>query len=334
MNQLPEEKTYRKLGKKIDNLTCRAPWNETFHSIVKELYTPEEADVVVRMPYTLSSIERISRVTKIEKARLTSILEKLCKKGLVTDLFNEQDGQYYYMPSPMAIGIFEFTMMRRGDDLNTREWARLFHEYFHTGALYEPNYSHGEQISVVRVIPVEETVTPSDQVEFFDYEKASALIDNAQKFAIAFCACRNEKSHIGHKECDVPLETCSLFNQGAQWGIRNNMAREVSKDEMLDNFARSNELGLVFCAYNTKNPFSVCHCCSCCCEALAGVSKFGFNNSITTSTFMAKVDEDLCTGCGTCVDVCPVNAKNLISANDPIHKKKKKSRFFKFKILN
>jgi hypothetical protein len=49
MSQIAQENVYRKLGDKIDNLTVKAPWNETFHSILKELYTPEEADVVVRM---------------------------------------------------------------------------------------------------------------------------------------------------------------------------------------------------------------------------------------------------------------------------------------------
>ena len=47
-----ESDVYRTLGKKIDDLTVRTPWNETFHSILKELYTTEEADAVVKMPYT------------------------------------------------------------------------------------------------------------------------------------------------------------------------------------------------------------------------------------------------------------------------------------------
>jgi hypothetical protein len=32
--------TYRQLGKKIDSLPERVPWNETLYEILKELYTP------------------------------------------------------------------------------------------------------------------------------------------------------------------------------------------------------------------------------------------------------------------------------------------------------
>ena len=327
MGQRIEENVYRRLGEKIDNLTVKAPWNETFHNILKELYTPEEADVVVKMPYTLSSVERIARVTKVEKARLSNILEKLCKKGLVMDMWNEKDSQYYYMPSPMMIGIFEFTMMRREDNLNTKEWARLFHEYMQgDDTFYAANSVHGEQISIMRVIPIEETIKPDEHIEFFDYEKASSFIEKAQKFAIGFCSCRNEKYHRGEKDCDAPLESCSIFDLGAEMSIRNNLAREVSKSEMQENFARSRELGLVLSSWNIKKPFSICHCCKCCCNYLAGVNKFGYTNFINTSHFISKIDEGLCKGCGTCVDICPVNAISLISSNDPKNKKRKKGR--------
>ncbi len=318
---------YRSLGSKLDNLPTRAPWNEAFHSILKELYTPEEADVVVKMPYTLSSLDRISRVTKINKAHLSTVLEQLSKKGLVLDLWNERDNQYHYIPSPLIIGIFEFTMMRTDGNLNTQQWAKLFSDYLSgDDSFYSANLSHGEKVSLMRVIPVEETIHTDDKIVFLDYEKATALIENAGRLAIGLCSCRNEKYLEGKKQCDGPLDNCSLFGIGADLGIRNNLAKEVSKTEMMENFARSRELGLVFCVYNTKKPLSVCHCCRCCCNALAGLNKFGYPNVVVTSNFIASIHENICTGCGKCVEVCPVNAASLISANDLKKPKKKKAR--------
>jgi ferredoxin len=49
-------------------------------------------------------------------------------------------------------------------------------------------------------------------------------------------------------------------------------------------------------------------------------------NCVITSSFISKIDTHKCSGCGKCVDVCPVNALSLVSANDPGHKKKKKSQ--------
>ena len=254
MGKSMEDDVYQRLGKKIDGLTFRTPWNETFHGILKELYTSQEADVVVNMPYTLSSLRRIARVTGVEELLLKNILDGLCKKGLVMDLWNERDNRYYYMPSPLAIGIFEFTMMRTKGDLNTKHWAELFHRYFNT--FYPANFKNGEEVSVLRVIPVEEMVSPDEHIEFLDYERISSLIENANRFAIGICSCRNEKLHIGEKKCDAPIECCSMFGFAADYMVRNNLAWEVSKSEMQDNFARSKELGLVFCAYNSKkNPY-------------------------------------------------------------------------------
>ncbi|MCP4703991.1 MAG: 4Fe-4S ferredoxin, partial [candidate division Zixibacteria bacterium] len=50
MGHMVGKDLYRKLGKKIDNSTTRAPWNETFYKILKELYSSDEAELAVRMP--------------------------------------------------------------------------------------------------------------------------------------------------------------------------------------------------------------------------------------------------------------------------------------------
>ncbi|MDT8284149.1 MAG: 4Fe-4S binding protein [Thermovirgaceae bacterium] len=322
MHLIDERQVYQKLGEKIDNLYVRAPWNETWHSILKELYTTEEADLVVKMPYTLSSLERIFHVTGIERTRLQGILERLCRKGLVMDLWSEDHGRYFYMVNPIAIGIFEFTMMRTGNGLNTKRWAELFHDYF--GAVHEGNFSNHEQTSALRVIPVEESVTQGRYTEFFDYEKASSLIEDAGTLAIGLCSCRNEKTHTGKKECDAPLDTCSMLGIGAQYAIRNNFAREVSKSEMRDNLARSREYNLVFCAVNTrKNPMAICHCCKCCCNFLGGLTRHGYQNCVVTSCFIATIDAGTCSGCGKCLDLCPVDALRLVSAHDPRNRKRK-----------
>jgi len=67
----------------------------------------------------------------------------------------------------------------------------------------------------------------------------------------------------------------------------------------------------------------ICNCCGCCCEAMIAAKRFGILNPIHTTNFMPRIKKEKCTGCGKCVDVCPVEAMTLISANDPNHVKKK-----------
>lgn len=317
MAHLTGKDIYRKLGKKIDNLTMRAPWNETFHAILKELYSEEEADVVVKVPFGLSNLDQIEKTTKYERAKLQKILDSLSSKGLVMDLW--MHGEYHYSPSPIIIGIFEFTMMRTRGELNMKKWAKLFHTYLQDQTtFYRANFRHGEKLSPLRALPHEGTVDASEYVEVLDYEKATWVVEEAEKFSLGICSCRHEKLHVGQKKCDVPLETCSSFGTAADFMTRHGFAKETSKSEMLENLERSKEMGLIFCADNTKQGVSfICHCCGCCCNALLGVSKFGYPGMVVTSSSIAQSDEEVCTECGTCAESCPINAIEMLPEASP-----------------
>ena len=314
---------YRKLGKKIDNLTVRAPWNEAFYGMLTKLYSAEEADILIKMPYGLSNLERVSKITNYERSKLHKNLKSMCSRGLVMDL--RLKDEYYYMPSPMVIGIFEFTMMRTGENLNTKEWARLFHEYMHRDdSFWAANFEGGEKVSVMRALPHEEAISTSGFIEVLDYERAASLVEEFDKFSIGLCSCRHEKLHIDKKQCDVVLDSCSSFGVAADYLIRNGLAKEVSKAEMLENIGRSKELGLVLNADNVKKNITyICHCCKCCCNALLGISKHGYANVIVTSSFIAEVDESKCLGCGKCSEACPINAIEMVPITENLESKKK-----------
>ena len=95
--------------------------------------------------------------------------------------------------------------------------------------------------------------------------------------------------------------------------VRRGFAEPVSKTEMLENLARSRELGLVLCADNIKKHVSfICHCCGCCCNILLGISRFGYPNVVVTSTFIASHNDEECTECGNCVEACPIDAIELV----------------------
>lgn len=316
---------YRKLHRKIDGLTMRAPWNETFHEILKELYSEEEAEVIIMMPYGLASVGRIASVTGKEESKLRRILSGLASKGLVIDL--HKDDVPHYMPSPMVIGIFEFTMMRAGDDFDRKKIARLFHEYLSANScFYEANVKGSMGLSILRTVPHEEGFRPEDDhVEVLDHERATAIIESSTRYGIGICSCRHEKLHSGVKKCDVPLEMCASFGIGTDFLVRNRLAREVTKSEMLENLARSKELGLVLTADNVqRNVQYMCYCCACCCNYLAGLNKWGFTNAVVTSSYIATPDDSLCTGCSKCSLVCPVGAVKMTRLEPPEAKRKQR----------
>jgi ferredoxin len=311
MGHLVGKDLFRKLGEKIDGLETRAPWNDRLYAILKELYSPEEAEVVVKMPYGLSRLERLEKVTGYPRSELQRILASLTAKGLVLDIWIHD--AYRYVPSPMVVGIFEFTMMRMGPDARPKEWARLLHDYMDRD-FFAANLGNGERFSTFRALPHEDTLTSSEYAEIMDHEKASALLAESERFAIGLCACRHEQEHLGTKRCDVPLEKCSQFGMAADYMIRHGLAREVTRSEMEENFARSKELGLVLITENVRaNMKFVCHCCQCCCGLLRAINEHGYPNTVVTSSYVAEIDADACTGCAKCVQACPVHAISAVA---------------------
>ncbi len=325
MGHLVGKDIYRQLGTKIDQLATRTPWNDALHGILKELYSPEEAELVVRMPNGLSTLNRLQRITGFDEPRLQNLVNGLCHKGLLMDI--ELGGRYRYTVSPLVIGIFELTMMRTGPDLDRKKIATLFHQYMGPdGVFHDANFGHGESTTIMRALPHEGTIRDEEFVEVLDYEKARELVDRMDRFSMGICSCRHEKHHLDRPcEAEAPMDNCSSMGYSADFLIRNDLAREVSKQEMLDNIDRSRDLGLVMNADNVqRNVTFICHCCGCCCNALAGLTDHGYTEAIVTSSYIATSDDTLCKGCNFCEKACPIDAISMVADDNPETRKKKK----------
>jgi len=97
--------------------------------------------------------------------------------------------------------------------------------------------------------------------------------------------------------------------------------------EGLDLLQQAQDENLVQFGENVQQKVNfICNCCGCCCEAMIAARKFGFLNPVHTTNFVPQIDPEKCNGCGKCVNICPVEAMTLVSANDPHHPKKRQAK--------
>ncbi|MBU1536031.1 4Fe-4S ferredoxin, partial [Myxococcota bacterium] len=211
MGHLVGKDVYRALGQKLDNLTCKTPYTPEFEAILRKLYSAAEAELIVKMPYGLSSARRISRIVGYD---VTDQLAELADRGLLMDVLLE-DGPAYIV-SPFVIGVFEFTMMRTRGQVEPDAWARLFSAYLDSGVLYGANAHEHIAVPPMRTLPHEASLNPG-VCEVLDFDRASAMIARNTVFAMGACSCRHEKLHLGEKTCDIPLETCASMGGAAEY---------------------------------------------------------------------------------------------------------------------
>ena len=91
-------------------------------------------------------------------------------------------------------------------------------------------------------------------------------------------------------------------------GADRGTGREISKKDAIEMLKMCEEEGLVHVVGNTRDlGHIICNCCSDCCinwpRPRTGPIKFA-----APSRFLAVVDEDLCTGCETCLERCYFDA--------------------------
>ena len=96
----------------------------------------------------------------------------------------------------------------------------------------------------------------------------------------------------------------------SEYLIEREIGREVTKEEALEILKRAEEDGLVHFVDNALGDIK--HCCNCCgdwCWALAPIKERRIPRDVLMATyFIHETDEELCNGCGDCVEVCPVDA--------------------------
>jgi ferredoxin len=295
------DELYEKLMERMDRFPLGAPRSPNLLELLKTIFLPEEAEAALRLPAAPVELEAFAAELGRPLDEVERLLEGMADHGLV--FARERGGKKYYNLLPLLPGIFEMQFMKAETTPAKRRVAQLFDAYYHEGWGEE---AFSSRTPMARVLPVQEEIPRGDQV--MPYELVSNYIKKSVSMAITNCFCRHEAELLG-RSCGAPKAVCMCFGPFADFLVERGFAWRATPEEMLAALDRAEKAGLVHVADNIQEKINfICNCCGCCCGFLGTITKLGLSGGVASSRYLAAVDEELCNGCESCLEVCQVKA--------------------------
>ena len=283
------------------------------------------------------TMEQLKETSGLSEEVILQNVNKLAKKGVIFNQPNRHGVMVYRIMPFIDVGIFEYTFMGElEDNEQNRELAQLYYNFTTEGRSNLMKHYDGvlewvkKRRPVDRTIPYTENKPTGEEIEIvvdeslevpeeriLPVQKVEELVVKFDDIAVGHCFCRHQQDLLDNpcKQTDI-RENCFTFGKSARYTSEQGFSRLITKEEALDIIKRSDEDGLVHKAYHpgfdtSRDETSLCICCSDGCCGQGG----RYTVNVNTTQYIAQVDKDLCTGCGTCVDVCYTNTMYLNDDN-------------------
>lgn len=304
MSEKKDDPIYRGLQKHLDNFPIGMPATQSGVEIriLKFLFNPLQAKIALCLnlgPKTPAKIkDRLKKKFEIEMSEneLADHLHQLFMNGSIER--TGKKGSFRYSNAMLAIGMFEYHV-----DKLTSQFVQDMNDYFDEAFAEE---FHRAAVPQLRTSPHYKALERDYKVATYDdmrhYVKTIDM-----PIVVANCICKQGEAILGNpcKQTD-DIELCLIF--GGQTYVERKQGREISKEECLGILDRAEREGLVLQPGNTKEPFAICICCSCCCGVLKAAKQFENPARLFSTNYYAELNLDKCIGCGVCVKRCQMEA--------------------------
>lgn len=158
------------------------------------------------------------------------------------------------------------------------------------------------------VITLDHDIDARNLEQIIPYPTARDIVlQGSPSIVVMECPCRAAREN----PCQ-PTDVCMIVGDGAfVLDHHPDRSRRIDQDEALALLQAEHDRGHVHVAYfkDACNGrfYAICNCCSCCCGGLEAMHDFGVP-MVTSSGYVARVNEEACIGCGDCEAACPFGA--------------------------
>lgn len=302
---------YHRLAEHLQDLVMGYPYNQGLIELLREMFTPAEAEAVLALPTNLAPLETadldaVAARSSLPRDELDRTLRALDEKRMIfaADLDSERRG---YAPHQVGYGMPQAFFWHGRNDEQARRMARLVLGYFSVPTTRE--VYGGTKTKTFKYLPVGVSVQAPTQGAL-PHEHIAPVLENAEKIALAHCPCRMSARILGRTDCAHSLEVCFKYDDMAEYVVSRGLARQVSQDEALHVMGRAEKEGLVHMLDNVRaRPKHTCNCCGHYCWNVGIVRRRKIpRDDLMASYFIRETEEAACIGCGACADICPVDA--------------------------
>ncbi len=295
---------YRRLQKHLDHQPVGFPAVKTGADIrlLQRFFTVDEVPLVLALNYkprSLADIRAELGTRSPSPEELEQRLEAIVKRGAIGHVV--KDGQRCFYTIPLVVGMYEGQL------------GHLTPEFLADFEAYTADRSFGleflsTELPQMRTIPVERSITPEHHVATYD-QLTSLITESSGPFVINECICRKTSAMKG-EPCrqTSQTESCMALGRMAQHCLDAGLGREITREEAMDITRRNEADGLVLQPNNAQEVEFICACCGCCCGILKMQKALPRPVEFWSTNFFAVVDDEACTGCGTCEERCQVDA--------------------------
>jgi Pyruvate/2-oxoacid:ferredoxin oxidoreductase delta subunit len=294
------------------------PINEPLLDLIKELVNEEQLNFLLNFKKPSYTLDQIKEWTDLDQSSLEKMLKDLMYIGLVTGIPSRSTGIMVYRLVSFLPGLLEFTLMRGETGQKQLRLAKIWERFFNelkkgTQRNYDTIINAFKNAPPFdRVVPVDEEIEVQEE-KIFPFEDVKKIIENTDVIGLQYCYCRHLKDLLEDPcKLDAPRHNCFSFGRTAKFCIEQGFSMEISKEEAIKILKEAEDAGLVHKAiHNRSNPemeeIGLCNCCKCCCGSLSAFHN-GTSPTSTLTSYIANINEDDCVGCGTCINICPMEA--------------------------
>jgi len=298
---------------------------------------PEEVDFLLKLGGGNITLPQIESKMNLSKSEFDRIFENLLDKGHVTQLESEEgkDEAVYHLMTVFP-GWFELYLMRGAETPDRKAFAERVSKYYSMAADFDPEIINailrqvGPQRSIAvanppqtRLINIGESIEPQVNEVFPPHSVVEIFnrLDENETITLGHCFCRQQRKLVGDPcRVGLPEESCITIGPAAEHLLTRNFARQISKKEALE-FIRQveekgviHQVGRVLPLKDLEAKYDVDIICNCCWDCCGVVGNYHRGNTpfVLKSYYIAEIpDQEICNGCGTCEEYCPVQAVSL-----------------------